>query len=94
MLLELEASGRLTLPNSLWMELSYANPFQIHLKGFSAEGTNHFKSLPRLPQYNLNLVKIGWKLKVEFLNNEILSFPYFLDMTATVKDTRTQIKQI
>ena len=36
----------------------------------------------------LRLVKIGGKLKEKFLDNETQSFPYILDMAATVKVAR------
>ena len=42
----------------------------------------------------LSLVKIGEKLKGEFLDNETQSFLYLLDMATTVKMARTLTEQL
>ena len=41
-----------------------------------------------------SLVKIGEKLKEEFLYNETQSLPYLLDMAATVKVARSLTEQL
>ena len=65
-------------------ELTYVNPFQV--KEFNDQDTTHLRSPPIFPLYTLpSLAKIGGKLKEE----EICSFPYLLDMAATVKVART-----
>ena len=67
---------------------SYVDSFR--LKEPSGEGTNHLRSLPGLLCYTLQiLVKIVRKLKEEFVNNQTQSFPYLLDMAATLKDVKT-----
>ena len=39
-------------------------------------------------------MKIGGQLKEEFPSNEMQSFPYLLDMEATVKVARTQTEHL
>ena len=45
---------------------------------------------PSKPSTTISLVKIGEKLKEEFVHNETRSFPYLLDMAVTVKVARTR----
>ena len=73
-------------------EFAFVNPFR--LKESSGEGANHLRSPPVLPRYTLpSLVKIGGKLKEEFLENKTRSFSYLLDMAGTVKVARTRTER-
>ena len=67
-------------------EFSYINPFS--LKWCSSEGANHLKSFRFAVIYSSKFGEDWSSLKEDFANNEIRSFPYLLDMAATVKGTR------
>ena len=74
-------------------EFTYVKSFC--LKEYSGEGANHLRSPPSLLLSTLlSLVKIGGKLKEEFLDNKTRSFPYPLDIATTIKVARALTERL